>query len=156
MKNIMKRAWEIYRTLTGDRLAKLSQALKMAWAEAKAPHEKVYGGEVATITESNLNKLIAMGATRWTKYNKDRLYLSKAGKNIINLVVEYGKKGHWDRVTVDGEETSNHQAGKIMMMYDHAYIDLTTGKLCDVLEESCNRKYVDMFISRTNAYMTMA
>ena len=156
MKNIMKRAWEIYRTLTGDRLAKLSMALKLAWAEAEAPQEKVYGGEVATITESNLNKLIAMGATRWTKYNKDRLYLSKAGKNIINLVVEYGKKGHWDRVTVDGEETSNHQAGKIMMMYDHAYIDLTTGKLCDVLEESCNRKYVDMFISRTNAYMTMA
>ena len=156
MKNVMKRAWEIYRTLEGDKLAKLSMALKMAWAEAKAPQEKVYGGKVATITESNLNKLIAMGATRWTKYNKDRLYLSKAGKNIINLVVEYGKKGHWDRVTVDGEETSNHQAGKIMMMYDHAYIDLTTGKLCDVLEESCNRKYVDMFISRTNAYMTMA
>ena len=92
MKNVMTRAWEIYRTLTGDRLAKLSMALKMAWAEAKAPQEKVYGGEVATITESNLNKLISMGATRWTKYNKDRLYLSKAGKNIINLVVEYGKK----------------------------------------------------------------
>ena len=79
----------------------------------------------------------------------------KSNEMIANII-EYGKKGHWDRVTVDGEETSNHQAGKIMMMYDHAYIDLTTGKLCDVLEESCNRKYVDMFISRTNAYMTMA
>lgn len=32
---IMKRAWEIFRTLTGDRIAKLSAALKQAWAEFK-------------------------------------------------------------------------------------------------------------------------
>lgn len=32
---IMKRAWEIFRTLTGDRIAKLSAALKKAWAEFK-------------------------------------------------------------------------------------------------------------------------
>lgn len=36
MKKIMKRAWEIYRTLEGNRLAKLSMALRMAWVEAKA------------------------------------------------------------------------------------------------------------------------
>lgn len=36
MKEIMKRAWEIYRTLEGDRLAKLAMALRQAWAEAKA------------------------------------------------------------------------------------------------------------------------
>lgn len=35
MKNVMRRAWEIYRRLTGDRLAKLSMALKRAWAEKK-------------------------------------------------------------------------------------------------------------------------
>lgn len=35
MKKIMTRAWEIYRTLEGDRLAKLSMALRQAWAEAK-------------------------------------------------------------------------------------------------------------------------
>lgn len=33
--NIMKRAWEIFRTLTGDYRAKLSMALKRAWAEVK-------------------------------------------------------------------------------------------------------------------------
>lgn len=36
-KQIMKRAWEIYRTLTGDHIAKLSMALREAWAEARAP-----------------------------------------------------------------------------------------------------------------------
>lgn len=34
--NIMKRAWEIFRTLVGDYKAKLSTALKRAWAEVKA------------------------------------------------------------------------------------------------------------------------
>lgn len=35
-KQIMKRAWEIYRTLVGDRIAKLSMAMRMAWAEVEA------------------------------------------------------------------------------------------------------------------------
>lgn len=33
--NVMKRAWDIYRTLTGDHIAKLSAALRQAWKEAK-------------------------------------------------------------------------------------------------------------------------
>lgn len=40
MKNIMKRAWEIYRTLTGRHLEKLSAALKKAWAEIKFASKK--------------------------------------------------------------------------------------------------------------------
>lgn len=35
MKNVMVRAWEIYRTLEGDHYAKLAMALKQAWAEEK-------------------------------------------------------------------------------------------------------------------------
>lgn len=45
-KKIMKRAWEIYRTLEGDRIAKLSMAMRMAWAEINAIIEtgkKAYG-----------------------------------------------------------------------------------------------------------------
>lgn len=37
---VMKRAWAIYRTLIGDRAAKLSAALKQAWAEVKNPAEQ--------------------------------------------------------------------------------------------------------------------
>lgn len=36
VREIMIRAWEIYRTLEGDRTAKMSMALKRAWEEAKA------------------------------------------------------------------------------------------------------------------------
>lgn len=44
MKNIMKRAWEIFRTLIGDRDAKLSLALKQAWEEAKSKAKKRING----------------------------------------------------------------------------------------------------------------
>ena len=37
--NVMKRAWEIYRTLVGDHRAKLSIALRLAWAEKKNAKE---------------------------------------------------------------------------------------------------------------------
>ena len=38
-RQIMFRAWEIYRTLTGDRQAKLSMALRQAWMEVKTMNE---------------------------------------------------------------------------------------------------------------------
>lgn len=40
MMNVMKRAWEIYRTLTGDHIAKLSAALRHAWKEVKKMAEE--------------------------------------------------------------------------------------------------------------------
>lgn len=47
-KAIMKRAWEIYRTLEGDRAAKMSMALREAWAEAKADLEFVRKANATT------------------------------------------------------------------------------------------------------------
>lgn len=41
MKEIMNRAWEIYRTLEGDHLAKLAMALRQAWAERKSSGSKL-------------------------------------------------------------------------------------------------------------------
>lgn len=41
MKTIMKRAWEIFRTLTGDHIAKLAMALRQAWAEKKNGGKKM-------------------------------------------------------------------------------------------------------------------
>lgn len=51
-KQIMKRAWEIYRTLEGDRVAKLSMAMRMAWAEAKTPKtRKLRSAEIAFLRQ---------------------------------------------------------------------------------------------------------
>ena len=51
MKAIMKRAWEIFRTLTGDHIAKLAMALRMAWAEKKN------GGKNMTETIAKLQRM---------------------------------------------------------------------------------------------------
>lgn len=66
MKKIMRRAWEIYRTLEGDHRAKLALALRQAWKEAKKESP-----------ESIIEKLQAQGlkVTRWTKYGHDRIYV---------------------------------------------------------------------------------
>lgn len=40
MRKIMIRAWEIYRTLEGNHIAKLSMALAEAWKEAKSKTTK--------------------------------------------------------------------------------------------------------------------
>lgn len=48
MRQIMKRAWEIYRTLEGDKIAKLSMALRHAWTEFKE----------GTIMNENIAKIV--------------------------------------------------------------------------------------------------
>lgn len=40
-RQVMKRAWEIYRTLEGDRIAKLSYAMKQAWEEICNPEKEM-------------------------------------------------------------------------------------------------------------------
>lgn len=52
MMNVMKRAWEIYRTLTGDRIAKLSVALHQAWEESRKPSEE-FVNKVKTLIFNN-------------------------------------------------------------------------------------------------------
>ena len=69
MRNIMRRAWEIYRTLEGDHRAKLALALIQAWSESR---------ESSETPEEIIKKLQAQGlrVKRWTKGGNDRLYVS--------------------------------------------------------------------------------
>ena len=83
MMNVMKRAWEIYRTLEGDRIAKLSQALKEAWAEAKAEKKE----EKAVSIPAMIEKLVEMGASRWTMVKT--AYISETAEVkllVLNLI----------------------------------------------------------------------
>lgn len=77
-KAVMQRAWEIFHTLQGDRNAKLSYALKMAWAEAKQP--------ATVFVKTNLEKVCYKIDTFYTNeyrgaediYMQGRLQLSNA------------------------------------------------------------------------------
>lgn len=136
--NVMTRAWQIYRTLIGDHVAKISMALRMAWAEVKA---------AAAAKGWNVEKLIAAGANRWTKGDKDRLYLRKVGKSVMGLEYTY----HRSRRTIaeawmDGQEISNNNARRIENAYADAYIDLTTGQVMGTMDD-----YAEMFVERLQA-----
>lgn len=119
MKEIMTKAWSIYRTLTeGTHREKLSAAMKLAWAWAREKD-----------SESGLDKLLTMGANRWTKGGHDRLYLSRCGAQIMNLEIECYKTGNISSAVLNGEKISNAEASRIISAYANAYIDLSNGKV---------------------------
>lgn len=138
MKEIMIKAWAIYRTLTeGTHREKLSAALKAAWAEVKADDEK-----------SGIDKLMDMGANRWTKGGHDRLYLSKIGAEIMGLDCDYYKTGRVNGATLNGEKISNADACRVMSAYANAYIDLKDGTLHGV-----SGRYAEDFSEKIAAYI---
>ena len=121
-KQVMKRAWEIYRELQGDRIAKLSMAMRQAWAEAKATQTEenegeIFGGSIATITAKKVDELMDMGASRWTKGGHDRLYINDAGAELLGLEVDRYKSGNICYATLDGEKISNSAAYRVIGTY---------------------------------------
>ena len=109
---------------------------------------KVFGGQTATITEKQINKLISMGATRWTNYGKDRLYLRGAGDKIMGLDVGTYRTGNISGATWNGEKISNRTAYQIREVYADAYLDLNTGGVYGL----SNTRYRDDFIEAINKY----
>lgn len=106
MKNIMKRAWEIYRTLTGDRQVKMSMALRQAWAESRNTKSE------KEICIDRLNTIVANSSTYdycefeisvsdWQKNGKDRTYFSIIEKSSNRKSSHhYAKKdyGYFDNI----------------------------------------------------------
>lgn len=89
MKTIMKRAWEIYKTLVGDHIAKLSLALKMAWAEVKTPTAKkiTFTGKaktLKTVTENDESSYLYFN--KWEKYGKVRIYINDYKNRTLGYI----------------------------------------------------------------------
>lgn len=77
MKKVMIRAWEIYRTLKGDRIAKLSQALRMAWVEVKKAAKKTFEKAVAVAKkECTYDDSCYLTFKKWENYGKKRIYIN--------------------------------------------------------------------------------
>lgn len=87
------------------------------------------GSTPGGIKNSSIKKLENMGATRWTKNGKDRLYLNSAGLKIIGLETETYKNGSIMSAKLKGESISNSKAGRIGSAISEAYVDLNTGKI---------------------------
>lgn len=71
MKAIMKRAWEIFKTLTGDHIAKLAMALRQTWAEKKNGGKKMEGTEkqikAAEYIKKEITSNLFLGSVAFTK-----------------------------------------------------------------------------------------
>lgn len=139
LASIMKRAWEIVKTMVGDTVAKPSYALKQAWAEAKAPADEIVNGW-------NLTKLEEAGANRWTKYGKDRVYLSRIGDALMGLELDFYKSGNVCGAWLNNEKISNRESFRVGEAYSRAYIDLASGKVYE-----CVGRYADDFMDKLNA-----
>ena len=74
MKKIMKRAHEIAKTMAGDYLARMSYALRQAWAEAKASTKKEFNGSVEMIYNFSENAYLTVSFKLWKNYGKCRIY----------------------------------------------------------------------------------
>lgn len=91
MKNIMKKAWEIYRTLTGDHIAKLSMALRMAWQEVKKMVKETFNGFAKVIipgrencSDDESSKFLTLKS--WNKNSISRIYLNDYKRRTIGYI----------------------------------------------------------------------
>ena len=76
------------------------------------------------MNEKKINTLLAMGASRWTKYGKDRLYLRNCYKDLLKMKISYYNSGNISCASLNGEGISNSEANRIKNMSYDCYIDL--------------------------------
>lgn len=115
LSNIMKRAWELVKKAG----ATISEGLKKAWAEAKTPSK-----------DQLIEKLIEMGANRWTKFGKDRLYFNSR-EFMENSGFEYDsyKTGSIRSAYINGERISSSEATRILTSLDFMWLNIDTMKI---------------------------
>ena len=104
MKELMKKAWTIYRTLTtGTRLEKLSIALKRAWKEVKIMVKKTFE-KIAVVARCENpdpeSRCEYVTFKAWEKGGKKRVYISDYKNSTLGFI---------DRVT--GETIINDNQG---------------------------------------------
>ena len=77
------------------------------------------------LTQDQIERLINAGASRWTKYERDRLYIKKLA-DLIGLSYTKYNTGNISSAELNGETISNSECNRILAALDKAYIDLKT------------------------------
>ena len=77
-----------------------------------------------TNQEMIIEKLLQAGATRWTKYGKDRIYLNNFLKENSGLEIERYNTGNISSAKLNGEKISNSMAGILLNCMEKAYYDI--------------------------------
>lgn len=84
--------------------------------------------EVFNLTDEQIEKLISLGAKRWTKYDRDRLYIRDIAKEL-GLDYDRYNTGNIRYASFNGEKISNSQCRRMLDQIDGAYINLATGEI---------------------------
>lgn len=92
MKEIMKRAWKIYRTLEGDRLAKLTMALRQAWAEYKSgcSEKQTFNGfakvQYRAYSDNSTGDDCFLAFKAWSKNGINRIYINDYKRRTLGYI----------------------------------------------------------------------
>ena len=78
--------------------------------------------EVFNLTDEQIEKLISLGAKRWTKYDRD---IAKE----LGLDYDRYNTGNIRYASFNGEKISNSQCRRMLDQIDGAYINLATGEI---------------------------
>ena len=81
------------------------------------------------LTQEQIERLINAGASRWTKYERDRLYIKRLA-DLIGLSYTRYNTGNVSSAELNGETISNSECNRILAALDKAYIDLKTNTVC--------------------------
>lgn len=81
---------------------------------------------MAKLTATQIDRLVERGARRWTKYGKDRLYITE---QLIGLEVDRYKSGNISYAELNGEKISNSHAAQLVEAISRAYIDCANGSV---------------------------
>lgn len=112
---IMKRAWELVKKEGKT----ISAGLVQAWAEAKQPSK----AEI-------IKKLEDLGASRWTKYGKDRMYFNRYGfMESVGFTYKTYKSGNISEAYINDIRISNSEGSRILFGFDATYLNLETMQL---------------------------
>lgn len=77
------------------------------------------------LTQDQIQRLVNAGANRWTKYERDRLYIRRL-TDLIGLSYTRYNSGNVSSAELNGESISNSECNRILAALDKAYIDLKT------------------------------
>ncbi|MEQ2400174.1 hypothetical protein [Peptoniphilus hominis (ex Hitch et al. 2025)] len=80
------------------------------------------------LTNEQIERLINAGASRWTKYERDRLYIKRLA-DLIGLSYTKYNTGNISSAELNGETISNSECIRILAALDKAYIDLKTSTI---------------------------
>lgn len=80
--------------------------------------------------EQIIEKLESMGASRWTKYGKDRIYFNR-NEFIKNAGFSYYtyKSGNISSAYVNGIKVSNAEGYRILSSFESVFLNLESMKL---------------------------